>query len=402
MQNSKKDYGLHVIEIEITTTCNRHCKHCYLKNEPKKELDLKIIKSILDEAQEMNVSMVTITGGESLLYSKYDELHDLISKYDIFFYLQTNGDFISKEKVKNFNAIQIGLDPLECIRTSANVDKVLSVNKPTYALITIYKQLWEKIKQHPGWFEDYLKGLQKKNIKIMFNMYCGDVLNDNLALSKRNYFESMKYLHELARKEIAIMPRTPFSWVFRPEIRKNTSELVGGCSAGIAACYINYSGIIYPCPFLRMSAGNIKDGLKNVWLNSEFFKTLRTRAFSGCVSCKYRTVCGGCRGRAMYSNMNHDPYCPIMNKTAYAYDKIAKIYDTKFTSQDLTKKIMDIIENLHFTPKKLIEFGCGNGRILKEIKKRFDCSVTGVDISPKMIKEAQKRINSHFILAENR
>jgi radical SAM protein with 4Fe4S-binding SPASM domain len=74
-----------------------------------------------------------------------------------------------------------------------------------------------------------------------------------------------------------------------------------GCLAGITYCRIFANGDVTPCPYLPVSAGNVRTTpFSEIWNNSPLFAALRDPAkLTGkCGKCGYRTVCGGCRARA--------------------------------------------------------------------------------------------------------
>jgi radical SAM protein with 4Fe4S-binding SPASM domain len=89
----------------------------------------------------------------------------------------------------------------------------------------------------------------------------------------------------------------------------------GGCTAGVAACVVDPSGNVFPCPFLREKAGNIyEQSLSKIWTNSKLFKKLRDRdTFSrSCRNCSLLYFCGGCRNRALKHTgkiTGADPLC---------------------------------------------------------------------------------------------
>ena len=88
-----------------------------------------------------------------------------------------------------------------------------------------------------------------------------------------------------------------------------------GCHAGINYFSLRPNGDVYPCPFLQIKAGNIREhSLTDIWYGSEIFKTLRNRSLlkGECGECEYREACGGCRGRAYAHSgdcLAEDPVC---------------------------------------------------------------------------------------------
>jgi radical SAM protein with 4Fe4S-binding SPASM domain len=74
-----------------------------------------------------------------------------------------------------------------------------------------------------------------------------------------------------------------------------------GCMAAISYCRIYATGEVTPCPYLPVSAGNLRTTpFSEIWQNSELFAALRDpdRLTGKCGRCGYKGVCGGCRARA--------------------------------------------------------------------------------------------------------
>jgi radical SAM protein with 4Fe4S-binding SPASM domain len=94
--------------------------------------------------------------------------------------------------------------------------------------------------------------------------------------------------------------------------------VVHGCSAGRGFVYIKPNGEVWPCPFLELSCGNIRETpFPVIWRDSHILKDLRhreERLKGRCGECSYRRLCGGCRSRAWVSTGDYlaeDPSCFI-------------------------------------------------------------------------------------------
>jgi radical SAM protein with 4Fe4S-binding SPASM domain len=99
---------------------------------------------------------------------------------------------------------------------------------------------------------------------------------------------------------------------------KMARSVFHGCAAGRGFVYIKANGDVWPCPFVEINAGNVRDkSFDEIWRTSSVFLTLRDRenTLKGkCGECSYRSICGGCRGRAMASSgdyLSEDPSCFI-------------------------------------------------------------------------------------------
>ena len=74
-----------------------------------------------------------------------------------------------------------------------------------------------------------------------------------------------------------------------------------GCLAGITYCRIFANGDVTPCPYLPVSAGNVRTTpFSEIWNNSRIFTALRDPDLltGKCGKCRFNTICGGCRARA--------------------------------------------------------------------------------------------------------
>ncbi len=92
----------------------------------------------------------------------------------------------------------------------------------------------------------------------------------------------------------------------------------GGCMAGRGFVFISHTGILQPCGFCDVPAGDLRaHGLDfaAAYAASAVFAQLRAvDGYGGkCGVCEYRRVCGGCRARALAAcgdYLAEEPSCP--------------------------------------------------------------------------------------------
>ena len=105
-------------------------------------------------------------------------------------------------------------------------------------------------------------------------------------------------------------PRT-----LNPHHGGDMSAMTKGCLAGQAVCFVSHTGEVFPCGYLPVSSGNIKDTpLPTIWRDSTIFANLRdeTKLEGKCGCCEFKKVCMGCRARAYaetYDYMAEEPNC---------------------------------------------------------------------------------------------
>jgi radical SAM protein with 4Fe4S-binding SPASM domain len=88
-----------------------------------------------------------------------------------------------------------------------------------------------------------------------------------------------------------------------------------GCLAGTNVCFVSHKGDVYPCGYLPVSAGSVRETrFADIWRHARVFQELRNpEAFGGkCGECRYIAICGGCRARAYGVGgdyMAEEPFC---------------------------------------------------------------------------------------------
>ena len=153
--------------------------------------------------------------------------------------------------------------------------------------------------------------------------------NEEMELSIREYETLTEMVAEKQKTNRAIIEPTcsPQYWAYlmnhdgnKPSwlSMKLAQVLFKGCIAGSGLCYVKPDGEVWPCPFVPISAGNVRHTpLSEIWYESELFQSLRDREkLSGekCGSCRFKYICGGCRGRAYAHSgdyLGDDPLCFI-------------------------------------------------------------------------------------------
>lgn len=93
------------------------------------------------------------------------------------------------------------------------------------------------------------------------------------------------------------------------------NAMTKGCLAGTGVCFVSHQGEIYPCGYLPMAAGDLRQqSFREVWQNSSLFATLRDvdELKGKCGVCEFKRVCSGCRARAYGWSGDYlaeEPFC---------------------------------------------------------------------------------------------
>ena len=97
-----------VLQLEPLHTCNLTCTGCGRIREYSTSLkDMMSLEDCLGAANECDAPMVSICGGEPLIYPKIEELVDGLRKQGRIIYICTNGMFMRK-KMRDYMAAHPG------------------------------------------------------------------------------------------------------------------------------------------------------------------------------------------------------------------------------------------------------------------------------------------------------
>ncbi len=100
-----------------------------------------------------------------------------------------------------------------------------------------------------------------------------------------------------------------------PEASRGARPGMPGCLAGTGVCFVSHRGEVYPCGYLPVKCGDIREqDISEIWSSSGVFQKLRdVKNLKGkCGVCEYRRICLGCRARAFAETGDYlaeEPYC---------------------------------------------------------------------------------------------
>ncbi len=331
---------------EVTTACNLSCIHCHASggSSAPDELSTEEAKRLLDQLAEVaEFRMLAFTGGEPLVRADLFELLAYSQSLGFTNTMATNATLIDDTVARN-------------LRNSGVVIAAVSLDGFDAATHDMVRGL-------PGSFEAAVKGMRALrrvgillhiNITAMeYNMDQMDrlmTLVDELdagillmyqlvpvgrgrnikekALNLKTNEQLIRFMAQAQQTTNAIMEPVagPQYWPFllqRAAIRSGpllqlAEKVFHGCSAGRGFVYIKPDGEVWPCPFVEVSCGNVREmPFQTIWTTSPVLKSLREREkrLKGqCGECAYRRLCGGCRGRAWATTgdyLTEDPSCFI-------------------------------------------------------------------------------------------
>ena len=308
-----------IISWNITLRCPLNCAHCYVDagdQEADGVLSTGEAFAVIDQIRATGRPVVVLSGGEPLLRDDVYAIARYGTEQGLRMVMGTSGYLIDADTAEKLSdagirAIAISLD---------------SDDAATHDSFRGLAGVWHRAVQAIGHCRDAGIAVQI-NMSVMRSAISdvGEVIGLGSSLGIRDYqlffpvptgrarqigpggteeYEEMirQILIRYRDSNLHIRPTCA------PQFRRIATELGianpawgRGCLAGITYCRIFANGDVTPCPYLPVSAGNVRiTPFHEIWNNSPLFVALRNPDLltGKCGQCDFKTLCGGCRARA--------------------------------------------------------------------------------------------------------
>jgi radical SAM protein with 4Fe4S-binding SPASM domain len=338
-----------IVSYAVTKACNLRCLHCHVeaRDAMANELTLKEAMRAIDEMSLLGTEALIFSGGEPLLRKDFVlSLAEYCVDVGIIPAMLTNGVLINHKvalELKDAGIMAVGIpidsaDPschdklrnvpgtfekaVRAIETCLAAD--LEVVITTMALKDTFDEIPERI--------EFIANLGVDQVAVYDLVPVGRGKNVmDQAMSQTQRESLIKYLQQMQEDNEMVFTMSGGLPLY-PEIVSEMHKLDGtkpkdlllkqfwidapvGCHAGILYFSLRPNGDVYPCTFLPVKAGNIREqSFIDIWRNSKVLNELRERSLlkGKCGECEYRETCGGCRGRAYACTGDYletDPIC---------------------------------------------------------------------------------------------
>jgi len=329
---------------EMTTACNLNCVHCHTAGgEPgADELTTEQAKLLLDDLSRVgNFRMMAFTGGEPLMRPDLFELLAYSGELGFTNTIATNATLIDDKVARRLrdHGVVIAAVSLDGF-TAETHDRVRGMTGSFDAAVEGMRALTGAgILLHINITAmEYNMNQLNRLMTLVDDLDTGILLIYQLvpvgrgrsiekaALGKDANEWLANFMAQAQGQTNAIMEPVagPQYWPFllnRARISSGMAlymaeKVFHGCSAGRGFVYIKPDGAVWPCPFIEVSCGNVRENpFMDIWTGSKILNELRRREWllkGQCGECQYRRMCGGCRGRAWASTGDYlaeDPCC---------------------------------------------------------------------------------------------
>jgi len=331
---------------EVTSACNLRCIHCHAtsgKPSPD-DLDTDEAKRLIDGLAEIReFRTIVFTGGEPLVRPDIFEL--LKHSKDVGFsnILATNGTLIDDETAWKLREHGVVCNAISLDSTDPDTHNLIRNHPKAFDLalrgIEATKKAGILLQLNTTAMEMNLPGLDGlmdfadrcgAAIMLMYQLVAvgrGGKIEKATLKKQANYLLSRLIAEKQKDISTIVEPVAgPQYWPYLLENKggngkiwlKLAEQVFHGCAAGRGFAYIKANGEVWPCPFVEVPAGTVREqSFKIIYRESPVFVQLRNRETllkGKCADCDYKRICGGCRGRAhAYSGdyLAEDPRCYI-------------------------------------------------------------------------------------------
>ncbi|TDA63831.1 MAG: radical SAM protein [Clostridia bacterium] len=336
---------------EMTTACNLRCRHCHASGGRRspEELSTAEGKKLLREIASIDAfRMLAFTGGEPMVRPDIYDLAEYAAGLGLPSVIATNATLIDTRVARRLRdcgvaGLAISLDAAtpelhDYIRNSEGAFKLavrgIEACKEAGMALQINVTAMEYNREE---LPQILAIARKYQAEIVLNYQLvpvgrGETIKDRELGRQQNEW----LMHMIAENQkhayTVIEPVAgPQYWAHLIQQKKVgpcgralARTVFKGCVAGSGLVYLKPNGDVWACPFLPISAGNVREKpLPEIWENAPLFSDLRRRGETlqgKCATCEYNPLCGGCRGRAYAHSGNYlaeDPSCFLHQDTTH-------------------------------------------------------------------------------------
>lgn len=329
-----------IISWNTTNACNMYCKHCYRDAGAKAadELNTEEGKTLIDQIAGAGFKIMIFSGGEPLMRDDIFTLVRHAREKGLRPVFGTNGTLITgkvAQKLKDSGAMAMGIsldstDPEKHDHLRATpgawegalngMRACREAGLPFQIHTTVMDWNMNEVEK----LTDLAVEIGAIGHHIFFLVPTGRAVNIEEESLRAEQYEDL--LQRIMKKQgeinIELKPTCAPQFMRIAAQMGIKTRFSKGCLAGISYCIISPKGIVQPCAYLNIPAGNVREKpFGDIWRDSEIFKALRTENYSGgCGSCGYKKICGGCRARAYYYHndyMAEEPWCLYQGRKGY-------------------------------------------------------------------------------------
>ena len=308
-----------IVSWNITLRCPLNCTHCYVgagSDETAGVLSTDEALAVIDQIRAVGRPVVVLSGGEPLMRDDLCTIARYGTEQGLRMVMGTSGYLLDRPmaarlKDAGIRAAAVSIDSVD----PAVHDSFRGVRGAWERAVLAIRNCRDEgigvrinmtvMRPSAGDVEsvvEFGKGLGVTDYQVFFPVQTGRA-KDAPPPDPRQYEDVIRQvLLKYRDGGVNIRPTCA------PQFRRIAQEAgIGdsgwgrGCIAGISYCRIYANGDVTPCPYLPVSAGNVREKpFGAIWDTSPVFRALRDPDLltGKCGRCDYQAACGGCRARA--------------------------------------------------------------------------------------------------------
>ncbi len=284
---------LRTLVLEINTRCNFNCQHCYLGDSLKsgEQLDLDVIRKLLDDASSLKIDRVQLTGGNPALHPDVIGSLDLLRDYpyEVFFF--SNGTGLSTPL----------LQALKAANAAVHVS-VYGMSNNSGQAFTRYESYFDTLNRTLQSLEDYDIRLRSLDYMVVDENQ-GEIDNFIAMCKAHGYhyrFGSVVQVGNAVRNKVKNHRET--TSLLEPFLENEAAPRFRRMSCYVDQPVVLASGNVTFClaaneHFDDFILGNIHESsLGSIWMGA---RTVNIRNSVGvdslpvCGNCEFKYLCGG-------------------------------------------------------------------------------------------------------------
>ncbi len=340
-----------VIAWESTRACNLVCRHCRASAQESAdpdELTTAEVMQLVDQIAAFARPIFIISGGEPLMRPDVFDIAAHATERGLRVAMSPNGTLITPQRVRQMKAagirrVSVSLDG-SCAERHDAIRGVPGAfdqavrgmaycregEMPFQVNTTVMRQNVDDLKAT----HEFVISLGVAAWHVFMLVPTGRGRVDD-EISPQAYEDILNWVYETAQVSsipirVTCGPQFMRLVLTRKKEKGSPPNLVGGqrpgghpgldhmsrgCLAGVGYCFVNYRGEVYPCGYLPVLAGDVRQqDFQAIYQESPVFRSLRDldQLEGKCGMCPFVLRCGGCRARAYGITGNYlaeEPYC---------------------------------------------------------------------------------------------
>lgn len=277
--------------IEITRRCNEHCVHCYIPEEQRRSGSFMLLddaKNYLDQAKELGVWQISITGGEPFLHPQIAKILEYARKKDFIISILSNLSLLKPHHIPLLkkvipSQIQVSLYSLNpevhdsitgltgsFNKTMASLNMCIDNDIPVQVNCPIVKQNKNDFTQVLDWAKQY--GIKANTDFYIMAQTDYSLKNLENTLPKKDV---KKVYYTLLKNDDELRNGILDSFNNSSKELLNTEQHI--CGAGNNTLFISATGKVSPCAtWQSFELGDLKqDSLSDIYYHNTAIKKLR-------------------------------------------------------------------------------------------------------------------------------